>query len=214
MERLISQYGISEASAIIITSDRPAIAFFEETIQLCITDLENSEGVDKSKIATMVANWLCNDLFALIKESATRDLHGEDIHHPISVEYSNVDSTRLAKLMTLIVQETVSTTQAKKLLQVMFSDDLESLPGHIAEKNGWKLITNMDDLKQLCRDVILCERNSKQFDQYKQGGKNIRKMSKFFKGNIMKESKGNAHPELLGKALDLVLHELAPDVEE
>ena len=214
LERLISQYGISEASAIIITSDRPAIAFFEETVQLCISDLENSEGIDTSKIATMVANWLCNDLFALIKESATHQLHGEDIHHPISVEYSNVNSTRLAKLMTLIVQEIVSTTQAKKLLQVMFSDDLESLPGDIAEKNGWKLITNMDDLQQLCRDVILCEKNSKQFNQYKQGGKNIRKMSKFFKGNIMKESKGNAHPELLGKALDSVLHELAPDVEE
>ena len=214
LERLISQYGISEASAIIITSDRPAIAFFEETVQLCISDLENSEGIDTSKIATMVANWLCNDLFALIKESATHQLHGEDIHHPISVEYSNVNSTRLAKLMTLIVQEIVSTTQAKKLLQVMFSDDLESLPGDIAEKNRWKLITNMDDLQQLCRDVILCEKNSKQFNQYKQGGKNISKMSKFFKGNIMKESKGNAHPELLGKALDSVLHELAPDVEE
>jgi len=43
--------------------------------------------------------------------------------------------------------------------------------------------------------IVLNSGNSKQFEQYKQGGKNVRKMTKIFTGKIMAESRGNVHPE-------------------
>jgi len=217
--RLMDVYGISEASALIITSDRPAISFFVDSVALCKKELKGDNQIDTDKVSITIANWLCNDLFALIKESATKK-EGKDsdsegaLNHPISVEYSNIDTEQLGSLVALILNETVSTTQAKKLLGVMYSDDKTSLPLDIAEQNGWKLISNTNQLETLCRDVILHEKNAKQFEQYKQGGKNVRKMTKFFTGKIMAESKGNAHPELMGKALQFVLEEIAPGVEE
>jgi aspartyl-tRNA(Asn)/glutamyl-tRNA(Gln) amidotransferase subunit B len=217
--RLTNEYGIPEASALIITSDRPAILFFEDAIARCITELKEGNQISTDKVSISIANWLCNDVFALIKESAMKK-EGEDtetegfLNHPISVEHSNVDSTRLGSLVALILNKTVSTTQGKKLLGVMYNEDMNSLPLEIAEQNNWKLISDLNQLKTLCRDVIMDGKNAKQFEQYKQGGKNVRKMTKFFTGKIMAESRGNAQPEILGTALQIMLEELAPGVEE
>ena len=218
INRLMHVYGISEASALIITSDRPAISFFVDSVALCEQELKGDNQIDTVTVSITIANWLCNDLFALIKESASKKEEKESLegalNHPISVEYSNVSAEQLGSLVALILNETVSTTQAKKLLSVMYTEELNSLPLDIAEQNNWKLISNMDQLKSLCRDVIQHGKNAKQLEQYKLGGKNVRKMTKFFTGKIMAESRGNAHPELMGKALQLVLKEIAPGVEE
>lgn len=137
------------------------------------------------------------------KESATKK-EGEDsesegaLNHPISVEHINVDAKRLGSLVALILKETISTIQAKKL----HNEDMTSLPLDIAEQNGWKLISDPDKLNTLfTRDGILNGKNSsKQFEQYNQGGKNDRKMTIFFTRKIMAESRGNVRPELMGKA--------------
>eukprot|EP00553_Chaetoceros_curvisetus_P011852 CAMPEP_0204639156 /NCGR_PEP_ID=MMETSP0717-20131115/41937_1 /ASSEMBLY_ACC=CAM_ASM_000666 /TAXON_ID=230516 /ORGANISM="Chaetoceros curvisetus" /LENGTH=277 /DNA_ID=CAMNT_0051659157 /DNA_START=94 /DNA_END=927 /DNA_ORIENTATION=+ len=223
--RLMNQYGISEASSLILTSDRPAISFFEEAVRLLIDELGESINEEtKRQVPIVISNWLCNDLFALIKESATtKDGPPEGIdtaesqsslNHPISVKYSHVDAVRFSSLITLILKGVVSTTQAKKLLQVMYKDDHESLPMSIAEVKGWKLITNPVELRELCRSVVTDERQAKQLEQYRKGGKHVRKMIKFFKGKIMAESKGNAHPEGMAQALQDLMEEIAPGVEE
>jgi len=120
------------------------------------------------------------------------------LNHPISVEHINVDAKRLGSLVALILKETISTIQAKKL----HNEDMTSLPLDIAEQNGWKLISDPDKLNTLfTRDGILNGKNSsKQFEQYNQGGKNDRKMTIFFTRKIMAESRGNVRPELMGKA--------------
>lgn len=209
--RLVKEYSISEASALIITSDRTAISFYEDAVQVCIKELNDSGNQMDLKVSTTVSNWICNDLFALIKESAASNTDEADSF--ISVDNSTVSSTRLGQLVSLILKETVSTTQAKKLLNVMYKEDHEAAPLDIAEANGWKLISDPLILKALCKEVVTHEKNRKQFEQYQQGGKHVRKMQKFFKGKIMAESRGNAHPELMAIALDDILEELAPGVE-
>jgi len=92
--RLMEQYNLPEDVALVITSDRPAIAMYEDTIEACVAYLmtrgdddddddsgskneEQEHASSKTKKVTSykapnaVANWLCNDLFALVKESAT-----------------------------------------------------------------------------------------------------------------------------------------------
>jgi aspartyl-tRNA(Asn)/glutamyl-tRNA(Gln) amidotransferase subunit B len=66
----------------------------------------------------------------------------------------------------------------------------------------------MDELVQLCKSVVRDPNNSKQLEQYKQGGKNLWKLEKFFVGKIMGQSNGNAHPEKMKEALKLVLEQL------
>jgi len=220
--RLMNTYGISEPAALIITSDRPAISMYEEAVKVSLANIK-VEGDELKKAPITVANWLCNDLFALVKESATkRDEHHATLDtgindgalvHPISMRYSKVDENRLGLLISLIIDGQVSTTQGKKLLEIMYKDDFTSTPQDIADSRGWKLITDPEELKELCRTVILDVANQAQLVQYSQGGKHVKKMSKFFIGKTMAASKGNAHPELLRSALEMVLHEIAPGVE-
>lgn len=243
--RLMEEYGLNEATALVITSDRPAIEMFEDAVKVCIDALNSSDASSShddnenqkekkndliAKVPVVIGNWLCNDLFALVKESAlSRDLNStkknnggssdseeedDGLVHPISMEYSNVDARRLGLLLSLVVDGIVSTTQGKKLLEVMYKEELDTDPQTIADERGWKLISDMNELNRLCEETILDAKNEKQLNQYKQGGKHVRKMKKFFIGKIMASSKGNAHPELLKVALDVTLDEIAPGVEE
>lgn len=220
LERLMKNYGISEALALIITADRPAISFFEEAVEFCIAETKTSH-VDHTHVSKNVANWLCNDLFALIKESAVNrnDSIEEDednsssLNHPLSVQFSSVSSLQLGSLVALVLNNVLSTTQAKKILAIMYKDDLSSLPLEIADANGWKLITDLEELKVLCRNVILDPKHEEQLEQFKKGGKYVRKMTKFYTGQIMAHARGNAHPEMMSEALIQVLEEIAPGVE-
>ena len=244
--RLMEEYSLNEATALIITSDRPAIELYEDAVKVCIdalngsdsdSDHDDDENKKKkkndmiTKVPVVIGNLLCNDLFALVKESAlNRDSNDntnndgrsssgseeedDGLVHPISMEYSNIDARRLGLLTSLVVDGIVSTTQGKKLLEVMYKEELDADPQTIADARGWKLISDMNELKKLCEETILDAKNEKQFVQYKQGGKHVRKMKKFFIGKIMASSKGNAHPELLKDALDMKLDEIAPGVEE
>ena len=87
----------------------------------------------------------------------------------------------------------------------MFEEDLQSFPNDIAKKNGWQVISDMDTLVELCQSVVHDPKNASQLQQYKLGGKKIWKIEKYFIGKVMSASKGNAHPERMKEALDIVL---------
>lgn len=221
--RLMEEFGLAEDLALVITADRHAIALYEDAVRVVFRESEGNDRSAKS-VPLAVANWLCNDVFGRLKESATRKdgealkdgVPGSDDvstqNHPISVEHSNVDAERLGSLVALVVDGTVSTPMAKKILSVMFSEDLTSGPREIADARGWKVITDRNELQALCGRVVQDDRNKKQLEQYRQGGKHIQKITKFFVGKVMAESRGNAHPELAAEELMKVLNEFESDV--
>jgi aspartyl-tRNA(Asn)/glutamyl-tRNA(Gln) amidotransferase subunit B len=229
MARLVEQYSLVESVAALIANDPPAIEFFEGAVSAARAELEadaialqhdevgGSSQVaedDISVVSSLVANYLCNDLYALIKKSAVEGLssssNDEDekraaLLNSISVEQSTVNDKRLGSLIAMIVKGTITTSMAKKILTIMYNDDITSYPADIAMANGWEVISNMDILTQLCENVVYDPKNSKQLEQYKLGGKNTWKIEKFFVGKIMAQSEGNAHPEKMKKALACVL---------
>lgn len=198
--RLMEEYGLSEDVALVITGDPPAVNMYEVAVDTARQALVDA--VPK-KLNETVANWLCNDLFALVKESASVD---EDA----SVQYSRVNGTQLGELVAIMSEGTVSTTMAKKILSVMYHEELDKSPRQIAEERNWKVITDFDALREICVQVI--EKHPSQLQQYKKGGKHVRKMTKFFLGKAMAHSRGNAQPELLNDALEETLERLAPGV--
>ena len=190
--RLQKQYGLTQDVALVITGDPPAVAMYELAVATC-----------GEKLAVTVANWLCNDLFALVKEN-----EGE---HYISVEYSRVNGAQLGELVAMMDEGSVSTTMGKKILACMYHEDVGKSPRRIAEERGWKVISSLDELRTICEQVI--QQHEDQLEQYKQGGKYVRKMKKFFAGKAMAHSGGNAHPELLQDMLNETLEKLAPNVK-
>lgn len=230
--RLAEQYCLSENVAALIANDPPAIEFFEGAVSAARAELEADAIIlqndevggsspvaedDISVVSSLVANYLCNDLYALIKKSAVEGLsssNDEDekraaLLNSISVEQSIVNDKRLGSLIAMIMKGTITTSMAKKILTIMYNDDITSYPADIAMTNGWEVISNMDILTQLCENVVYDPKNSKQLEQYKLGGKNTWKIEKFFVGKIMAQSEGNAHPEKMKQALACVLEKEA-----
>jgi aspartyl-tRNA(Asn)/glutamyl-tRNA(Gln) amidotransferase subunit B len=203
VDRLKKDYGLPEDVAIVITGDPPAIAFYEEAVRVAQAAL----GGESKKLGKTVSNWLCNNLFGLVKEAA----EDEDLS---SIQQSTVSGAQLGELVVLIEEGIVSTPLGKKLLAAMYKEDVGKSPREISDERGWKVVSDMEQLKQICRDVTTDAQNESQLEQYKTGGKQVRKMTKFFVGKAMGASRGNAHPELLQEALNEVLEEVAPGVEE
>jgi aspartyl-tRNA(Asn)/glutamyl-tRNA(Gln) amidotransferase subunit B len=221
--RLSINYGLGDDTIGVITGDPPAIALLDKSVAVAREEIMKHDKCNSvedvlGSIPTLAANLLCNDLFALVKRSALEgnEVHASDnaddiqnsLNHAISVEYSTVDGERLGSLVAMLVNESITTAMAKKILTIMYKDDLVSTPDEIAKANKFEVISNMDELVQLCKSVVRDPNYSKQLEQYKQGGKNLWKLEKFFVGKIMGQSNGNAHPEKMKEALKLVLEQL------
>ncbi len=231
--RLVTEYFLGESVATLIASDPPAIAFFEDAVSVAKAELlmkdddraaaesleeQKDNNIDNdSVVSALVANYLCNDLYALIKKSAIEEAGDDEdkratLLNSISVDQSTVDSQRLGLLIAMIANGTLTTSMAKKILTIMYKDDVtSSSPRDIATANGWKVISDMEVLTQLCNDVVHDPQNTKQLEQYKQGGKNTWKIEKFFVGKVMAQSNGNAHPEKMKEALAGVLEKVVSD---
>uniref|UniRef100_A0A7S2UU37 Glutamyl-tRNA(Gln) amidotransferase subunit B, mitochondrial n=1 Tax=Attheya septentrionalis TaxID=420275 RepID=A0A7S2UU37_9STRA len=227
VHRLVKEYGITEEMALVIVADRPAIALYELAVATVRHEIskhekgeEQTQTVDVN-VERMVANWLCNDLFGLVKAAAaTATQDGEE---DSSVQQSKVDGRQLGLLVALILEGTVSTTMAKKILHELYhaskhiaadssssstsstTPTIITTPRDIAMAKGWQLMTDPGALHDLCHGVVHDPKHAKQLSQYQQGGKKVWKLSKFFVGKAMATSKGNAHPERLQEALEQVL---------
>jgi aspartyl-tRNA(Asn)/glutamyl-tRNA(Gln) amidotransferase subunit B len=258
--RLVNDYSLTEDVANIITSDPPAIVLFEEAVTFARSELrsmnENMDDDDKvlQSLPTMVANCLCNDLYALIKKSAAikcssssnaaaargeganddcnvdngANVTTSTLDHPISVEYTSMDGHRLGALVAMVANGMLTSSMAKKVLAVMYEDDGQagregneesktssslhggySHPNDIANKYGWRIISDWDTLVQLCDGVVNDPQHLAQLEQYKMGDERKRwKIDKFYVGKIMAASNGNAHPERMKEALAFVLNKL------
>lgn len=203
VQRLIQTYGLSEYQANVIAGDPPAIALFDTAMSVITAEDRNSKQL--TTLANTAANFLCNDLFGLVKEqhetldgSAVVD---DELDHSVSVEHSNVSGKQLGELVLLLTEGTISSTMAKKLLVLLYTDrDCQGAsPQQVAVDRGFQLITDLVALRQLCRNVIAD--HPEEMNVYRKGGKFVAKMQKLFTGKAMAASRGNAHPERLREVL-------------
>jgi aspartyl-tRNA(Asn)/glutamyl-tRNA(Gln) amidotransferase subunit B len=214
-ERLKRDYCVDNYTASVIAGDPPAIRIYDdavETVRKQVPGLGNDTIITKT-----VANFLCNDLFSLIREDEERrrdgagDLSYTAWDNAASMDYSIVTGSQLGALIALLLQGTISTTMAKKLLVLLYHEEVGGIPSEVAKKHGLQLISDTVELRRLCRATM--EDYPDQLDQYRKGGKHVFKMKKFLVGKAMASSQGNAHPERLHEALDDVLEEVAPGVQ-
>jgi len=210
--RFINQYGLKEDVACVLVSNHPpleTIDFYEAAVKHCVEDLQHEENSPSKKesrdVGPSVANWLCNDLFALLKESSSShdNADPQSKHKP---QYSAISPMQFGSLVAMTLDETVSVRAGKNILSILFTNaDITQNPRQVAEQRGWKLLKDSIQLRQICNDVLL--NNQKQLFQYvdavrearKTGipNKSVSKIEKFLLGKALAVSQGNAHPDLL-----------------
>ncbi len=132
--------------------------------------------------AKKVANWLMGDFFAMLKRKN------------LTVEESPVSAENLGALVELIEKSVISGKIAKDVFEIM-SETGES-PEKIVEEKGLKQVTDTGAIEVVV-DKVIAE-NPDKVSAYK-GGKNG--LMGWFVGQVIKESKGKANPQIVNQLL-------------
>jgi aspartyl-tRNA(Asn)/glutamyl-tRNA(Gln) amidotransferase subunit B len=172
--RFSAQYGLSRADALVLGSSHALAEFYEEVVALGAS-------------AKSAANWTMGEYLAHLNAAGLEAGHG------------HVTAERLAKLLVLVEDGTVSTSSAKDVFAKMIEERSE--PAAIVEKHGLGQISDTSELEAAVAAAVAG--NPAQVEQYR-GGK--QQVLGFFVGQVMKATDGRANPQLvndlLRKALD------------
>jgi aspartyl-tRNA(Asn)/glutamyl-tRNA(Gln) amidotransferase subunit B len=139
-ERFVSQYGLREYDAQVLTLTREIGDYFEEAVKV------NGDG-------RTTANWVTGDLMGLLKGASKE------------ITESPVSAAHLGELVALIGKGELSGKLAKEILPKMFESG--DAPSVIMDREGLRQISDTGALEKIVDDVLAA--NPKQVEQYKSG---------------------------------------------
>ena len=129
-----------------------------------------------------VSNWIMGDFARMLNEKE------------IEIDESKVTEENLASLIMLIDKGTISSKIAKQIFEEMFKTGEDAKA--IVEKRGLVQISDEGAIKEICQRVV--DANPQSIIDYKAGKD---RAIGFLVGQIMKETKGKANPQIVNKLL-------------
>ncbi len=139
-DRYISEYGLSEKDANIITSSKYLADLFENTTNKC----NNPKAV---------SNWIITDISKILNEKAIE---------PKEISFGKDE---LSKLIILVDKGTISSSIAKKVLVELFENPKD--PEDIIKEKGWIQISDENTIREVVKKII--EANLQSVADYKSG---------------------------------------------
>ncbi len=168
-QRYIDELSLSEYDATQLTESRAFCDCFEAAYAEC--------GMAKES-----ANWLITDCMNMLNKRQQ------------TVDMLKLNGKSLGQLIKLVADDKVSRGNAKKILAVMFDEDIS--PAEYAEKNGMIVSNDTGRIEEVINAVLTAD--PKSVADFK-GGKEKALMALF--GKCMKELKGNCNPQVLRELL-------------
>ncbi len=165
--RYQNELGLSEKDADTLTIDRALSDFFETA-------------VSHSKYAQSVANWTCNAVLALVKDS------GVD-----SLAFTGL---QLAQLVLRIEDGTISSKGAKKVFAAMAESGDD--PDVLIENMGLAQISDAGAIQGFIDEVM--SQHAEQSASFQSGNQ---KLFGFFVGKVIQASQGRADPKVVNRLL-------------
>ena len=175
--RFTEGFGLSPYEANLLTATRDRADYFEQA-------LEQAKGDDDRlrRRAKAIASWMVGDFARLLNASSTE------------IGEAKVTPKDLHELIVLIEEGTISTTGAKGVFEEMFRTGTQ--PRAIVEEQGLTQISAADELTGVVEQVIA--QNPKPVADF-HGGKE--EAIKFLVGQVMRETRGRAKPDLVQQLL-------------
>jgi len=133
-----------------------------------------------------ITNWIQGDITGYLKSNK------------VSIFETKLTPKALAELVHLVDKGTISSAMAKKLLPDLLAEGGE--PEKLIAAKGMVQITDEGAIRAMIQKVI--DANPKNLADYRSGKD---KLFGFFVGQVMKESKGAANPELINTLLKEML---------
>ena len=182
--RFISEWGLSEYDAELLTALRSTADYFESVCE----GLKASANDAKHSFAKAAANWLTGEMARLMNEN----------------EITNMSDTRvspeaLATLVEKFRKRELNNNSAKQVFEVIFNKG--TAPEVIIEELGLGVVSGADSLGPIVDEVIA--NNKKAVADYL-GGKEV--ALKSLMGQVMKATRGQADPV---QATEIIKEKLA-----
>lgn len=136
----------------------------------------------------LVANWMLGELTRLLNDEK------------LSIERAKVRACEFGRLIELLEKDEVSGKMAKVVLGEMWSENKTAR--EIIEKKGLKQVKNTGEIEVWVRQVIAA--NEKQVAELRSGKQ---KIFDYLVGQVMRLSKGQAHPDLVRETFKKILEE-------
>ncbi len=169
--------------------DNPYLADWVEQVMSELREWLGSVGeteswdASKAKFAKLVSGWLLSKMFGLMASMS------------IDIRTVKVTPEDFAEFLTLLHLGKINSTSAQEILGVMLESGQD--PSQIVAERGLEQVSDLGDLELACDNVITA--NGKVVGDYR-AGKLPAIM--FLVGQVMKETKGKAKPELVREILE------------
>jgi len=171
-ERFINDLDLTEYEADLLTSEKATADYFENVVD------KLPEQSDRYKPIKTTSNFILGDLTALMKDT------GENFSS------CSLSPNYLAELVMTVVSGDISVNIAKNVLAESFKT--QDSPSVIIERNNYAVISDTDVLFASVETVVA--NNTKAVEDYKSGKESA---AKFLVGQVMKETKGQAKPDVV-----------------
>ncbi|MDD3593624.1 MAG: Asp-tRNA(Asn)/Glu-tRNA(Gln) amidotransferase subunit GatB [Candidatus Gastranaerophilales bacterium] len=127
-------------------------------------------------------NWLMGDITGYLKENR------------LDITQTKLTPQTLAQMVEMIENGTISNNIAKDIIIEMIENGVD--PKTIVEKKGLSVISDEGQIVEIVKKII--NNNPGQLEAYKNGKSQL---FGFFVGQVMKETKGRANPQVVNKLL-------------
>ena len=187
--RFLRDYDITPYDAGVLTATRALAGYFEKAVQ------------SESYLAKQIANWILTEILRRLKDAAV------DLRHARERDF-RISPAELALLVKKVEEKQITAVIGKKALAKMF-DDRGSVPdeGWVdVDKTiagmGLQMIVDRNELERIARAVVA--KSPDNLAKYKAGNEGV---FKFFIGQVMRETRGQANPQVVNDILKRVLAE-------
>ena len=228
MRRLNEQYGLEESQSLLMISHVGLLHYYESVMSSCkkkkkasedrtnnnnnhnninnnnnnnnnINDESSNDNNNNASEYTLhpafVFNWITTELLGLLN---TLNLNFQE---------SPISPLQTKDILDNLINGVITAPQAKLLFKILFEEypnNPNISPFNIILEKGWKRVTDVEDIKNLCLDVISDMKHAKQLKKFRDGKKS---MENYFFGEVMKKSKNQACPHTVQKVLKVILEE-------
>lgn len=124
--RFVSDYGMTEYDAGVLTADVTSATYFEN--------------VAKGRDGKMAANWVINELFGRLNKEGH------------SIDDSPISAEQLAGIIDLIKSDTISGKIGKELFEIVWSEG--GIPAEIVETRGMKQVTDTGAIEAAVDEIM------------------------------------------------------------
>ena len=178
MARFVSEFGLSEYDAELLTTTKASADYFERAVES-----GNAEGQDERDLAKSVSNWLLGEMARLLNQTE------------LTIDDVKIAPEQIVELQNLVKAGTLNSNMAKDVFERMFESG--GSPAAIAEAEGLVQISDTDAVNAAVAEAIAA--NPQPVQDYLDGKETA---IRFLVGQVMKATRGKANPQIATEMLN------------